>query len=83
MLIQSHNGIIRLLPAIPGEWKDGEVKGLCARGGFKVDMKWKNSKLAEAKVSSEKGGKCLIMYNGNNQTIELKAGESKVLSIIK
>jgi alpha-L-fucosidase 2 len=79
MLIQSHNGIIRLLPAIPNEWKDGEVKGLCVRGGFIVDMQWKSCKLAEAKVFSEKGGKCSIMYNGNNQVISLKPGESKIL----
>ena len=39
MLIQSHNGIIRLLPAIPKEWNIGEVKGLCARGGFVLDIK--------------------------------------------
>ena len=48
MLIQSHNNVIRLLPAVPAEWSRGEVKGLCARGGFVIDMKWNDNKLIEA-----------------------------------
>jgi alpha-L-fucosidase 2 len=80
MLIQSHNGVIRLLPAIPKEWKNGEVKGICARGGFVVGMKWINSKLETARIYSEKGGKCSLIYNGKEQEISLKAGQEKVLS---
>jgi len=80
MLIQSHNGVIRLLPAVPSEWNNGEVKGLCARGGFVVDMKWINGKLEMAKIYSEKGGKCSLIYNGKEQEISLKAGQEKVLS---
>ena len=78
MLIQSHGGIIRLLPAIPLRWKEGNVKGLCARGGFIIDMKWNNGKLSEAKVLSEKGTKSSLIYNGITQIISLKAGESKI-----
>jgi alpha-L-fucosidase 2 len=81
MLLQSHNGIIRLLPAIPEDWKRGEVKGLCARGGFVIDMKWNNGKLDEAKIYSGKGGKCSLIYDGEEQEISLKAEQSKEISV--
>jgi alpha-L-fucosidase 2 len=80
MLIQSHGKVIRLLPAIPGEWSRGEVKGLCARGGFVIDMRWEDNKLVEAKISSEKGGNCSLLYNGKSQGISLKPGQVKTIN---
>lgn len=79
MLIQSHGGIITLLPAIPSSWREGEVKGLCARGGFMVNMKWADSSLEKAEIFSETGGKCTILYNGTRQDIILNAGQKKEL----
>jgi alpha-L-fucosidase 2 len=80
MLIQSHNGIIRLLPAIPKDWNSGEVKGLCARGGFVIDMKWENGKLQKARIYSENGGSGSLVYDGKMQQINLKPGAAKELS---
>jgi alpha-L-fucosidase 2 len=60
MLIQSHGGAIRLLPSLPPQWPNGEVRGLRARGGFVVDITWRDGEVVEARVKSECGQPCRI-----------------------
>ena len=61
MLLQSHSDFISLLPALPMRWSTGSVSGLRARGGFEIDMKWKQNKLTEAKIISANGGACRLL----------------------
>ncbi|MCK5147286.1 glycoside hydrolase family 95 protein [bacterium] len=76
MLLQSRNGSIILLPALPDAWPDGEVKGLRARGGFEVDIAWDNGQLSKALIRSERGGTCVLKYFNVCHEVHLKPGES-------
>jgi alpha-L-fucosidase 2 len=67
MLLQSHDGAIHLLPAVPDQWQQGTVKGLIARGGFVIDMSWKNGSITYLKIRSKLGGNCRLRANGNLQ----------------
>jgi len=61
MLLQSQEGILDLLPAIPDAWMSGEVKGLVGRGGYVINMAWKNKKLYNASIFSRNGGICKVL----------------------
>ena len=76
MLLQSHAGEIHLLPALPDTWPAGEVKGLCARGGFVVDVEWENQALSQVKIISKAGRDCKVRYR--NKVIEMKTRKGKL-----
>ncbi len=62
MLLQSHMGFIHILPALPDAWEEGSITGLCAKGGFEVDIVWKEGKLQEITIHSKSGERCNLRY---------------------
>lgn len=74
MLLQSQNGEVHLLPALPDAWPAGAVKGLRSRGGLDVAMTWTHGKLSRAEISSTKQVKCSVRYAGTTKTIEIGPG---------
>lgn len=87
MLLQSHDGLISLLPALPQAWSDGYVRGLKARGGYEIEMKWRDGQLLLTTIKSNKASKVTVIYDGNwlnldfpnpNHVIELSANNWKI-----
>ena len=75
MLLQSHTGVVELLPALPSAWPEGSVRGLRARGGFVVDMKWSEGRLTEATVTSTLGGKLRVRCQGEEYEFDTTKGQ--------
>lgn len=78
MLLQSHNGIVRILPALPNAWPNGSIKGLKARGNFTVDIEWENGVLKNLKIVSNSGAPIVIDYKGNQVKLDTKKNEELV-----
>jgi alpha-L-fucosidase 2 len=86
MLVQSHTTqttqdgkeqpIIRLLPACPDQWSTGKVSGLRTRGGFELQMQWDHGKVTAGKLACIYDGQCLLVVNGVEKQITLRAGQS-------
>jgi alpha-L-fucosidase 2 len=79
MLLQSHTETIHLLPALPGNWQEGTVKGLKARGGITVNMIWKNGILQSAHLQSDKDQNRKFSYNGKKVNVVLEKGVQQEL----
>ena len=81
MLLQSTASEIELLPTLPKEWPNGSIKGARARGGFLVDLEWKNGEPSKVKITSLKGNKTTIKFANKTWDISLEAGASQFLNI--
>lgn len=80
-LLQSHNGYIQLLPALPAAWNTGAIKGLLARGGFEIALQWQEGKLVDAAIISRLGNPVVIKYG--DQKVSFKTMANKEYSLKK
>jgi alpha-L-fucosidase 2 len=80
MILQSDGARIRLLPAIPADWRNGEVDGLCARGGIEVGLKWSDGALTGVTLESASDTEQVLIYGNASKTVQLKAGEALTLN---
>jgi len=85
MLLQSHEQLIDkneshynivLLPALPSVWSNGSVNGLCARGGFIVDLSWKDGKLTKIMLTARQTNSCVISYGSTKKELKVRKGET-------
>jgi alpha-L-fucosidase 2 len=80
MLLQSQRGEVHLLPALPAAWASGSVRGLRARGGYTVDIRWKDGKLESAAITADRGGKVRVRYGQSTAEHAVTAGQRLTLS---
>jgi alpha-L-fucosidase 2 len=78
MLLQSHNGYIEFLPALPSAWKQGSIRGLKARGNFEIDIEWADGQLVKAVVRAINGGNTTLRYGDISLDIALTKNETTV-----
>ena len=76
MLIQSGEGWLRLLPALPSVWPQGSIRGARARGGLEVDLAWAKGKLTTARIRSEKSQAVRVHYRSHAATAQIGPGDT-------
>ena len=81
MLMQSDGQLIELLPALPEQWNEGSVSGLCARGGYEVSFEWKGGKVLKASVKAKKAGTVTLLFNNQRRELKLEAGQTMPVKI--
>ena len=80
MLVQSHLSTIDILPALPDAYPDGSIQGVCARGGFELDFKWKEKQLTSLTIKSKAGEQCKLRYGDTIFEFDTNAGETYKLN---
>lgn len=80
MLLQSHAAEIELLPALPTAWNTGYIHGICARGGFEIDLDWENGVLKQVAILSKLGNPCVVRYAHHTATLQTIKGGRYVLN---
>ncbi len=80
MLVQSKENEIRILPALPDAWNSGSIEGLCARGGLEISMEWNENTITKLSISSKNDGITRLVYGNQQQDIELKGGQTKIVT---
>lgn len=78
MLLQSHSGIVDILPALPASWSNGFIKGLKARGNYLVNIYWKAGRLDRVEIQPAYNGPCVVKYGNKETKLNGKAGKSYI-----
>jgi alpha-L-fucosidase 2 len=81
MLLQSDGEEIEVLPALPSIWRDGSVRGLRARGGFTVDLSWRDGRLHSGRIRSAETGRVRIRYRGETTEVAFVAGDELTIRV--
>lgn len=80
MLVQSHGGVVRLLPALPGAWRDGEIEGVPVRGGLELDMRWRGGHPVSVRVRAKTGGSFRFAFGDRERILPLQKGSETEFS---
>ena len=82
MILQSQNNEINLLPALPAQWAEGSMHGLRARGACTVNLDWKEGKLLQVSIHSDKGGTFMVRYKDQIKKVQINAGKTVIMDAL-